>query len=202
MFKRFGIGIVAGAVVTVVLLYIMQAVIALDKNPLNEAPTVRIMEFVRLIEDNPVVVRDRDLEPPPPVEELPPEPIKMTSESSLGADVANFDIEAPELDLGGFGPGVWSQDGEMEPWFTPEPEYPTVALQRGVEGYVVVQFDVTEEGTVENPVVLEAKPPSIFDRSAIRAVKRFKFKAKVVNNEPVRVSGVKYRLTYELDEQQ
>ncbi|MYD46142.1 MAG: energy transducer TonB [Gammaproteobacteria bacterium] len=202
MFTRYGIGLVAGAVVTVVLLYIMQAVIALDKNPLNEAPQIRILEFVRLIEDVPVVTKERDLEPPPPVDELPPEPIKMTSDTSLGTDVANFEIEVPTLDLGGWGLGDWSQDGEMQPWFTPEPEYPTVALQRGIEGYVVVKFDVTEEGTVENPVILEADPPGIFDRSALRAAKRFKFRAKVVNNEPVRVTGVKYRLIYELDEKQ
>ena len=72
MYTRYGIGVVAGAVVTVVLLYIMQAVIAIDKNPLNEAPKIRIMEFVRLIEDVPAEVRKKEMQPPPPVEELPP----------------------------------------------------------------------------------------------------------------------------------
>lgn len=87
------------------------------------------------------------------------------------------------------------------PWFKPEPEYPTIALQRGIEGYVIVQFDVTEEGTVENPVVLEAQPPSVFDRSAKRAALKFKYKPKILNGQPVRVNGVKNKITYELEEQ-
>ena len=88
------------------------------------------------------------------------------------------------------------------PWFKPEPVYPRTALQRGITGYVVVKFDVTAEGTVENPVVLEAKPPGIFDRSALRAALKFKYKPKILNGEPVRVTGVKNRIFYEIDEEQ
>lgn len=200
MFNRYGIGLAAGAVVTVVLLYIMQAVIAIDKNPLNEAPKVRVMDFVRLIEDIPVETMKTEIEPPPPVEELPPEPPKVSMDSSVGAEVQDWAFEnfTMDIDVGG---GTWSQDGEYMPFFKPEPDYPTIALQRGIEGYVIVQFDVTEEGAVENPVVLEAKPPSIFDRSAIRAALKFKYKPKILNGQPVRVSGVKNRITYELKEE-
>ncbi len=56
---------------------------------------------------------------------------------------------------------------------------------------MILQFDVTEEGSVENPVVLEAKPPGIFDRSALRAAAKFKYKPKILNGQPVRVTGVK-----------
>lgn len=200
MFRRYGIGLVAGAAVTVVLLYIMQAVIAIDKNPLNEAPNVRPLDFVRLIEDVPVETRQREMEPPPPVEDLPPEPPKAVTKADGFEAVEDWNFETPDISLD-MGPGTWSQDGEYMPFFKPEPEYPTIALQRGLEGYVIVQFDVTEEGTVENPVVLEAKPPGIFDRSALRAAVKFKYKPKILNGQPVRVSGVKNRITYELKEQ-
>ncbi len=202
LFTRYGIGLVAGAVVTVVLLYIMQTVIAIDKNPLNEAPKIRIMEFVRLIEDIPVEVMKTEIEPPPLVEDLPPEPPKVTTNSTVGQEVQDWDFETLDLGLDDLGAGTWSQDGEYMPFFKPEPDYPTIALQRGIEGYVIVQFDVTEEGAVENPVVLEAKPPSIFDRSAIRAALKFKYKPKILNGKPVRVTGVKNRITYELKEEQ
>ena len=202
MFTRYGIGLVAGAVVTVVLLYIMQAVIAIDKNPLNEAPKIRIMEFVRLIEDLPVDTIKREMEPPPPVEDLPPDPPKAVTKATIGSEVEDWDFETPDIGLNDLGPGTWSQDGEYMPFFKPEPDYPTIALQRGIEGYVIVQFDVTEDGSVENPVVIEAKPPSIFDRSAIRAALKFKYKPKVLNGVAVRVSGVKNRIIYELKEEQ
>lgn len=201
MYTRYGIGLAAGAVVTVVLLYIMQSVIAIDKNPLNEAPKIRIMEFVRLVEDIPIETRQREMEPPPPVEDLPPEPPKVATDTSIGQEALDWKFESPDLGLADFDGSGWTQDGEYMPWFKPEPEYPTIALQRGLEGYVIVQFDVTAEGTVENPVVLEAKPASIFDRSAIRAAKKFKYKPKILNGKAVRVTGVKNRITYELEEQ-
>ena len=93
-------------------------------------------------------------------------------------------------------------DPEYIPIFKPEPDYPTDALKLGIEGYVIVQFDVTEEGKVENPVVLESKPDDIFDSSAIRAASKFKFKPKIVNDQAVRVSGVKNRIMYRIEEEQ
>ncbi len=92
-------------------------------------------------------------------------------------------------------------DPEYIPIFKPEPDYPTAALKRGIEGYAILQFDVTEEGKVENPVVLESKPADIFDSSAIRAASKFKFKPKILNGEPVRVSDGKNRITYKLEEE-
>ena len=88
---------------------------------------------------------------------------------------------------------------EMMPVFKPEPEYPIDALQQGIEGHVIVQFDVTEEGTVENPVVIESKPADIFDSSAIRAASKFKYKPKIVDDEAVRVDGVKHRIQYKIE---
>ena len=202
MFVRYGIGLVAGAVVTVILLYIMQAVIAIDKNPLNEAPKIRIMEFVRLIEDVPPEMRKNEITPPPPVDELPPETPKVQMNTGdLGTDVSAWDFDTPDLGLGQMGSGTWAQDGDYMPWFKPEPEYPTRAAQRGITGYVIVQFDVTKEGTVENPVVVEAKPPGIFDRSALRAAVKFKYKPKILNGQAVRVRGVKNRIVYEMEEE-
>ena len=202
MFTRYGIGLVAGTVVTVVLLYIMQSVIAFDESVLNEAPRVEIRDFVQLIEDEPVEPRKPEMDPPPPVELPPLDPLQVVPDSPVGQPLTD------DWDIKPHGPGLddlhgssWSQDGEYMPWFKPDPEYPTIALQRGIEGYVIVQFDVTEEGTVENPVVLEAQPPSVFDRSAKRATLKFKYKPKILNGQPVRVKGVKNRITFELEEQ-
>ena len=78
------------------------------------------------------------------------------------------------------------------------PEYPIRALTRGIEGYVVLEFDVTKTGTVRDPVVIDAKPPGIFNRSAINAALRYKYKPKVDNGEPIDVTGVKTRITFEI----
>lgn len=83
--------------------------------------------------------------------------------------------------------------------FSLPPSYPRAALERGVEGFVVVGFDVDETGAVINPFVAEANPPKIFNRSAINAIQRFKYKPKQVGGKFVKTEGLQYMFTFELD---
>lgn len=57
------------------------------------------------------------------------------------------------------------------------PEYPRRALRSGREGYVVVEFNVTPEGEVVNPVVIESSPKNLFERAALKAIKQWQYKA-------------------------
>ena len=50
------------------------------------------------------------------------------------------------------------------------PEYPRGAERRNVEGYAIVQYNVTPDGTVVDATVVEAQPEGIWDRSVIRAI--------------------------------
>ena len=78
--------------------------------------------------------------------------------------------------------------------------YPRRAQTRGIEGYVILEFVVTKTGSVRDPVVIEAKPPGIFNRAALQAALKFKYKPKVVNGEPIDVAGVQNRITFELQD--
>ncbi len=77
--------------------------------------------------------------------------------------------------------------------------YPQRAVERGIEGYVVLRFTVTETGSVKDPVVFESEPPGIFDRAAIQAALKFKYRPKVINGVPVEVEGVLHRFGFEID---
>jgi protein TonB len=79
-------------------------------------------------------------------------------------------------------------------------QYPRNAASRGIEGYVVLQFDINKEGTVENVQVVEADPANIFDRAAIRAVEKFKYKPRIVNGQPAYRYGVQFQFTFNLDD--
>ena len=59
----------------------------------------------------------------------------------------------------------------------------------GVEGWVKVIFTVEPDGSVSSPKVVESKPPRVFDSSALRAIKKWKFKPKVVNGIAVSQDG-------------
>ena len=53
------------------------------------------------------------------------------------------------------------KDGEYLPVIKVAPSYPRGALQRRVEGYVILEFMVTENGTVKDIVVIESKPGDV-----------------------------------------
>jgi len=199
MIERYSVGLCAGAIVTIGLLWVMQAVISTDKNPLNEDVKYRNLEFVKLLDDVEPVREDLRLEKPPDIDEMPPdlpEPdLSLDDGGSIGIpiDVVS-DIGPVEAD-----PGGYTSDGEYEPIFKVQPIYPRRALQLELEGWVVVEFDVTETGNVENVVVVDAEPKGVFDSAARKAAEKFRYRPKVVNEKPIRVTGVRNRIIFELE---
>ena len=65
---------------------------------------------------------------------------------------------------------------------------------------MILEYVVTKIGGGRDPVVIEAKPPGIFNRAAINAALKYKYKPKVVNGEAIDVAGVKTRIVFELTE--
>jgi len=65
------------------------------------------------------------------------------------------------------------------------PKYPRRAAQRGVEGWVKVQFVITVAGRVKGAKVVGSKPSGVFDRAALKAISKWKFKPKVIEGQPM-----------------
>ena len=89
---------------------------------------------------------------------------------------------------------------EFLPLVKVAPTYPRYALERNLQGHVLLEFAVTTTGSVRDPVVLEAEPPGVFDRAAIAAVLRFRYKPKVIEGEVVEVTGVRNRIIFEVSD--
>jgi len=153
---------------------------------------------VRLDEEQDLQIKQRKPKPPPPPDEPPPDaprPEFNQSTESMGVSVGSVDVK---VDLNMQGTGGFSSDGEYLPIVKVAPVYPRRAQTRGIEGYVLLEFIVTETGAVRDPVVIEAQPPGIFDRSAMQAALKFKYKPKVVDGNPVEVAGVRNLIKFEL----
>jgi TonB family protein len=58
-----------------------------------------------------------------------------------------------------------------------EPDYPASARRRKLEGQVLVDIAIDPTGRVHNASVLEAEPAGVFDASALRAVRRWRYPA-------------------------
>jgi TonB family protein len=60
-----------------------------------------------------------------------------------------------------------------------QPSYPPKAEKTGVEGWVELDFTVTETGTVQDVAVDAAKPPGVFEAAASAALLQWRFKPLV-----------------------
>lgn len=201
MFKRYLIALAAAATITIGLLYGMQALIKSTGVELSEPPQGNVLDFVRLKQEETVQKKERKPKKPPKPEEPPPpmEQPQMAPDTASN-DSSGFDFSADvAADVSiGKGLALESGDGEYLPIVKVSPVYPRRALQRGIEGYVIVEFTVDKTGAVKNPIVVEAKPEGLFDRAAMDAALKFKYKPRVVNGAATEVSGVQNRITFEM----
>ena len=83
--------------------------------------------------------------------------------------------------------------------FDSAPTYPRNALRMGREGYVLIEFDVDTDGSVLDPYVVESEPTGVFERSAIKAVRKGLFSPPVYKDVSVKENDVRARVTFALD---
>jgi protein TonB len=57
-----------------------------------------------------------------------------------------------------------------------EPEYPLAARAQGTNGWVDLAFDVQTDGSVNNVLVIAAEPANVFERAAVAAVRRWRYR--------------------------
>lgn len=62
---------------------------------------------------------------------------------------------------------------DMKPIVRVEPRYPVAAAQAKTEGYVVAEFDIQPDGTVQNVQIIKSVPAQVFDKVAIRALQQW-----------------------------
>ncbi len=201
MIGRYVFSIVIGTVVTMSLLFIMQLLIVTGKQALTDPRERHKLDFVRVKRNENLNTQDLTPEKPPKPPETPPEtpPQEM---DNVNPDAPTISVAPPTVtastDIGGPG-GMNIAEGDYLPIVRVAPVYPARALSRGLEGFVDLSFTVTTAGTVKDPIVLQSTS-SLFERAALRAVLKFKYKPRVVDGVPVDVPGVKTRISFQLED--
>ena len=87
--------------------------------------------------------------------------------------------------IGNFAAIDKTEEGDIIPIVLVRPMYPREAAMKGQEGWVKIEFTITAIGTVKDPRVVDASPPRVFNREAIRAILRWKFKPRVIDGVAV-----------------
>jgi len=80
--------------------------------------------------------------------------------------------------------------GDLQQVSVRDPVYPPQALRAHVEGWVEMEFLVTESGTVEGITVLDAQPSGVFEDAAMQALSGWVFRPRIVNGQPVPMRSV------------
>jgi protein TonB len=200
MIGRYVFSIAVGVVVTLGLLFVMNILIVTGKQALTTPRDRAKLEFVRVKRNESLNVEEFQPEKPPKPPETPPETPPQDLDN-MDPNTPTINVAAPtvsaDTDIGGPG-GMNIAEGDYLPIVRVAPVYPARALSRGLEGYVDLAFTVTTTGTVRDPVVIQSTS-SLFERAAIRAVLKFKYKPRVVDGVPVDVPNVKTRITFKIE---
>ncbi len=209
--KRIFVAFFWGLIVSIGLFWVMHFMITNNQHGFKKTESLKMVEFVRLKRQTQLQTKDRKIPDKPPPKKQPPPPKMQVAQTNISKqNVPNMKI--PNLDLpiqtGRFsGPGISSLQvgqGQVEistnlvPLVRIPPRYPMRAASRKIEGWVKVEFTITKSGTVKDPKVVAAQPPNIFNRAALKAISRWKFKPKIVDGkaqEQRAVQILQFRLT-------
>ena len=195
------------AFITLGLFFLMVALINLGDNSIPTDNSRKLGDVI--MPDIDIDTMFDDVEKPEEPEEQP-EDIAQP-ELDL-APLTGVDVSLPKPKANFAGSGSFFRDGEYIPLFKVTPIYPRRAQERGIMGYAIVAFTITETGTVENAKPLEGacgdptnpetvfRPCSIFNSAASRAAVKLKYKPKIVYGKAVRVDDVPHKFTFILEE--
>jgi protein TonB len=189
-------------IVTFGLFYLMQALILGKDTKLGESGGTMI-EFVRLKKDSELETKKRKMPEKKEPEEPPPPPdLSMSRSNKPSQDMGEmaFAIDV-NVDVGGTDVAIAAADSDVVPIVRVNPQYPLRASERGIEGWVAVEFTISKLGTVKDPHVIGSHPSSIFDRAALKAIRKWKYNPKIEDGEPVERPGVKVKLNFDLTNQ-
>ncbi len=183
------------------LFYVMSVLVSQDPHlsPGGESPS--LVEFIQSRPKERVHAKKRSLPKKPEKEKKIPKmqlsPQKLSYQSGLK-------VNLPDLGdvLDGAAGGSAGAYGSLTPLVRIQPEYPIPARLQGIEGYVVLSFDISPTGSVLNPRVVDSRPQRIFDQVSLRAVRRWKYSPVIRDGKPVLKKNEKTLIEFTMDKTQ
>jgi len=150
-------------------------------------------------------VKEREKKQPPKPKKPPVPPQQTAQQNTPMKQIAiRLPNITPDLSLanksllGDAQIGMGFGDGDVIPLVRMPAQYPNKAKRRHIEGFVKARLEVNALGTVDSVEIIESKPKGVFERSAIRALYKYKFKPQIIDGKP-QAQSVTQTLDYVLD---
>lgn len=206
--KRWLISMPVALVFTLGLFMLMALMVGHSTQRPQEKSTSMSIDIFMQEPDTDVQRRQRTVPERPKPPEMPDTPTPVTQTQStasaqpdmptlnLQTNIQGVMVQAPSL--GDLSVMQGPNNQQAMPLFRVQPNYPPRAMRRGLEGYVVVRFTISPSGRPQDLSVVEANPPRVFEREALRALRKWKYEPKVVNGEAVAQPGQQIKLEFNL----
>jgi len=199
--KKIAIITVLAGITTFGLFAFMAFLISSDKvnltTPLGHVP----IDIVQLPDETPAQPKVKPVLQPP----VPPPPMPITTLApEINDQGPTLAYNPPEISISGNNGNIFTlgskADTEARPLIRVNPKYPITAARDGIEGWVVLAFDINTIGEVVNISIIESQPKRIFDKAARQALKKWKYRAKSVDGSAVTQQNFTVQLDFTMDQ--
>ena len=191
------ISFIMSILVTLGLIAAMYALIKMKDPELDEKKAFKLPKFTYVAKNEEV----QTIAPKPPrpdeVQEQPDVPETKIVPDSVDVD-SNLGLGAVKVGINRDLKGFNSNDGEYLPIFRAPPVFPRRALERGICGWVELTYTVTSAGTTKDAVVVSSSS-KMFERNAIKAALKYKYKPRQVGGKAVDVPNVGILISFKVD---
>jgi protein TonB len=192
-------------IVTGSIFAVMNGMVSSDGAQNNNQGEQTVIDFIRLKQDSESRIKQRDKKEPPRPKKPPMPPEQAAQQNTPMKQIAmRMPNISPDLSLanrsllGDAQIGMGFGDGDVIPLVRMPAQYPNKAKRRNIEGFVKARLEVNIQGTVDSVEIINSKPRGIFERSAIRALYKYKFKPQIIDGKP-QPQSVTQTLEYTLD---
>lgn len=201
MFFRYPIAILAAFSTTFVLFYGMHLLVAESDAAMQEPIAGGTIEMVRVKRETTPIEKKRELPQKPQTQDEPPPPqMEMSDPGAPGATVA-VPIAAPtpqaSVRMRG-GPNLGAApvgNAAATPLVRVLPQCTRKMQLEGIEGWVLVRFDIGPTGKTQNAIAVDAEPKGYgFENSVLRAIGRWKYRPKIVDGQGVVQKGLQVKI--------
>ena len=200
MIKLINLICVAGAVCFGLFAF-MASLIAPKESPVLTQQPYEIIDIAHKAQDTKVKVRVKLVPPPEPkIVDFKPTPLvpSEVTGNSIAIQVPGLGISTSTIAT--IAKGGMS-DGDARPIVRIAPKYPIQAQRDGKEGWVQLAFSITKAGAVNDVRVIDSEPKRVFDKEAIRALRKWKYKAKFIDGQPIYQENLSVMLEFKMDNQ-
>ncbi|NOU52334.1 TonB family protein [Pseudoalteromonas sp. JBTF-M23] len=183
-YKKLFAAVLGGTAMTAAAFVFMQQLVSQDEIRIPVPKPIIDIELGQVKKDTPAEEKPK-LPEPPKMQRPPTKVVNNTPPTTEISTATPFTPQVPVPKMTLSPPTMMATEGGATPIVRAEPKYPITAARDGIQGWVKLAFSISPNGEVIDVNVLDAEPKRVFERAAITALKRWKYRPKIENGQAV-----------------